>query len=80
MLFPVTFSRAFILPCQCGISAKRFRTDQSAYCCMRGTLESCSQWKDYNTSRLFMQMNQPRHIFLPDSFYFFRTGTQMPLS
>jgi len=55
MLFPVTFSRAFVLPCQCGNSAKRFRTDQSAYCCMRGTLESCSQWKEYSRLLLFRQ-------------------------
>ena len=56
MLFPVTFSRAFILTCQCSVyAAKRFRTDQSAYCRMRGTLESCSQWKEYSRLLLFRQ-------------------------
>ena len=66
MLFPVTFSRAFVLPCQCSVyAAKRFRTDQSAYCRMRGTLESCSQWKEYNISRLFMQTS----YFASDSLF-----------
>src|SRR5574344_478906 len=57
MLCPVTFSRAFVLPCQCSVyAAKRFRTDQSAYCRMRGTLESCSQWKEYSRNNLFVQV------------------------